>query len=403
MRDFDYWKLLGDPAWTDDMFVELGHQNLSAIIVALRKEERHGSQSMRNLEDDLTALAGKTRESLMEEADFSVDVGSIVSALSLPGVVNSLDTFTREYGHTTFTQCGSCAHKCSSGSDGVGCGFYNHIDWGSQAAPYYSPCLLLKPGELERVRKELEEKLGLERAVRECNNSYVRSYISCLLALKRRAPHRPLLPLFRDPVAGPYRYGDRVLMYTGDPTFGENQNRWAFATVLRQDNQVVAVLDVPLLPPDSHRRQDWVNQEFGRILWSTYARSPFIMTARELRVLGNLSPQNPLRLLWKGCAADWRIGNERTHDVWEADADEFNANLSMDRIIHSARTDGRLMSAREAASILGFKSGDWPTTAEQVVSAFRYLQGARTVPDIILKRAKNTLLLRVHGSTEVAG
>lgn len=401
MREFSLSEFLAR-TWSPKELLELGRENLERIIPLLRKEEGSESHNIGYMRESLERLKGMNEKTLAEAADFAVEHATLASTLPIQGGSKNarLESWGFQYGHTTFQQCGGCKHACWWGQD-VGCRFFSHLDRNTAGAPYDSPCRLRKAGESERIIKGLEDKINAELQEQKGARQDTRDWIDRLLAAKREAKSLPLLPFFRNKTF--YNFGDRVLVWTGFPAFGKQQNKWAPATFLHLERQryVAVALDKPMLPATAYERMDWIRKEWARMLWRVDLWSPFLLRSDDLTTLSKLPEDHALKQFWIECVEGTHIEDptSQRHDYSKPEPEVFAKTLHPAHLLEVAEASKRMMSGVEALTLLGFTSQ--PTSADAVVVAYRLLKAQGMVPASRLEQAKNTLLIRIYGVSEM--
>ena len=397
MREFSLSEFLAR-TWSDKELAELGRENLERIIPLLRKSEGAESHNIGYVRESLERLKGMNEKTLAEAADLAIDHAALMATLPLPGgKPNRLEAYGFQYGRTTFQQCGGCKHACSWGQS-VRCRFYSNLDGDRDGAPYESPCRLRKPGEAERVIKGLEEKVSAELQTQKGARQETRDWIDRLLAAKREAKSLPLLPVFRNKKF--YLFGDRVLVWTGFPAFGKQQNKWAPATILHVERSVAVALDKPMLPSNAYSRMDWIKKEWARMLWHIDLWSPFLLRSEDLATLAQIPKDHALKQLWIECTEGWSVDDPTSpHSNYsKPDTDAFAKTLHPSQVLEVAEPGKRMMSGTEALSVLGLTAQ--PTSPESVAVAYRLLKASGKVPQQQLEQARSTVLVRIYGCKE---
>jgi hypothetical protein len=218
----------------------LGQQNIAALIMSARSNEKSLTATIGRLKEKLALLDGKTGDDIKEMAkEYENPTITEIGKMDRNSDPEPLDaaSIIRANGATTFNMCGWCKH--SSG----GLCRYNYsistscslLDDSSPKTKFNTPCLLqpLSAEELaqqsERLRKEIRGALeGRER---------VRSGIRLLLRLKRLSTvDKPYLMSLRS--YNHFKVGEELMVYVGNFESKTVEGDWVPAVCISGEGMI---------------------------------------------------------------------------------------------------------------------------------------------------------------------
>jgi hypothetical protein len=161
---------------------------------------------------------------------------------------------------------------------------------------------------------------------------------------------------------------------------------------MHASENVVFRLDAPLLDPRLVERAEKELKKWTPFVWSVPSKSPFVLHEWEFDFFTQMD--DPFRTRWLDDAMEWKhIYDVATNKHIEADMQRFGSRLASRELARHQPVD-QLMTAKEALAV--FRLSVVPTTADEVVAAYR--ARVENPADIaLLKRAKDTLLIRIAG------
>ncbi len=370
----------------------VGADDLRVVLSRLRLSEKHSSENIGYIYARLETLRSLLTTDVNALIDLSVDVKNLQTPIfGEPPESLWVGTTYHQAGHTTFRYCGQCKHASSWSAKGVTCRFDNYtMDAG---APYESPCRVIvwSKSVIQQRLDEMECEVEREKARRNA----IRQNIAFL---QSRLPKAPKKPVEYESRRSYFRYGDRVRVYTYSVVFGGNQNKWVPATVVagsRGDSKVCVVCDEPLVRTRS-ASDDSVPRHWSKYAWAVPQKSPFILHEWEFAYFREREEE---LARWVGVEWQWYMHDDASGKYYSPERSVYLASVQNSRKHLKPQKNGRLMSAEEARTLLGFV--EYPTEPVAVCHAYYALKMLGDEPE--LRRAKDTLLARIYGTESVGG
>ncbi len=376
---------------------KIGAADALVLLKKLRSSEHHLSERIGYAKDRQETLRLLLKPDFVNARDASVDPINLQAPVFGDKVDSILiGSWYVKHGNTTFRFCGHCEYASWWSGGKVGCQL-NPSRMEDEGSLFDAPCKIrpMLMRETQNRIAEFEKAIDMRKMQRDIVRENIRLVQQCI-------PEAPRIPLaYSDRNFQHFAYGDRVWVYLFSPIFGKSVNHWTPATVIaagRDFDKIKVALDRPLVKK-ADVRYSGTPPAWRARAWEIYRNTPFILHAWEFAYFANAdSTHVPV----DECIGEWTYG-------WPL-YDRFSGtSIDPDRVAFLASFRGvhkhiagvapgkRLMSVDEALRVLEITAV--PKNVEDLLKVYRGREFFGTAKN---RRAKDTLLIRIIGTTSTA-